>query len=264
MRGTLDTIGLEDVLNLLGMNRKTGLLRIKGEGFQGMIHLKDGQVVHGETNRYKGIDAVYSILHCNEGSFEFLQTTSVANKETVHRHLHDLIMESARRKDTWPVLLNKYPNQDLVVFVKEENRPDTDAGLLLAGHLSVAQMISYYGLSEYDCLEKLQSLDQDKKLSMDLSCIPLKINLMKGMFIKQGVAYLHPIHEDKWSDMGIKNISNIWIRRDMDYEQLSLVFSDKCDPRFCGLNLKTIQNIIWLSDMELQNEVYVYPFRDDT
>jgi hypothetical protein len=73
MQGSLEEVGLPDVLQLIGTSRKTGVLRVWSKERRGAIHLESGRVVRclveGRPELAPG-DAFVEMLQWTDGAFE--------------------------------------------------------------------------------------------------------------------------------------------------------------------------------------------------
>ena len=98
---TVDTAaGLEllDVIQLKGVSRFSGCISVQGEGFEGMLFFRDGQIIHAETGSLVGEEAFYEIARRPEISFA-LQPNVTTTSHTIHRTWQFLLMESQRLVD---------------------------------------------------------------------------------------------------------------------------------------------------------------------
>ncbi|MBW2569033.1 MAG: cyclic nucleotide-binding domain-containing protein [Deltaproteobacteria bacterium] len=73
--GSLEFLNLGEVLQLLGSNGSTGILRItsKYAKSSGLIYLLNGNPVNASADSLSGIEAVYSLFGWLKGDFEFTQ-----------------------------------------------------------------------------------------------------------------------------------------------------------------------------------------------
>jgi hypothetical protein len=82
---------------MLNLNKKSGVLKIDGEG-KGEIYLKDGQLVGAKTGTQEGEEAVYELVTFEKGTFNF----EVSDKEypnNVTNGTMNVIMEACRIMD---------------------------------------------------------------------------------------------------------------------------------------------------------------------
>jgi CheY-like chemotaxis protein len=104
LQGTLDQFGLASLLNMLGFNGRSGILRIwrsRPQMEEALIYLVKGRVHRVDMTVRKELrnrEAIYDLLGWSEGSFEFradpLRTGDQIEMPTAH-----LLLEGARRID---------------------------------------------------------------------------------------------------------------------------------------------------------------------
>lgn len=75
--GRLRFISLADLFQILGGNKSTGTLRIRGPGHLplGLIHFIDGNPVNAVSGTFYGIDALNRLFGWTDGIFEFYEET---------------------------------------------------------------------------------------------------------------------------------------------------------------------------------------------
>ena len=96
--GTLTEINLTDLLQILRMNRRSGLLEVETEGRRGTIFLNEGEVVDAEVGRFHGEKAFYRTLEWTGGRFEF-RPQPVELLPLIKRPGENLILEGLRQID---------------------------------------------------------------------------------------------------------------------------------------------------------------------
>ncbi|GLH66858.1 DUF4388 domain-containing protein [Geothrix edaphica] len=99
LRGTLESIALTDVAQLLHVNRKTGMLQVTSGKTSGVLYFSNGEVIHAETVAGRGETAAFEILEWVSGHFEFLGT-QIQVPASIRRTVPDLLMDSARLQDS--------------------------------------------------------------------------------------------------------------------------------------------------------------------
>jgi hypothetical protein len=113
LKGNLQSISLTDVLQLLHVNKKAGLLQVNGDKATGVLYISNGEVIHAETRTTKGEAAAFDILEWEKGEFEFL-ASKVPAQQSIRRTVPDLLMEAARTSDSRRRLKSLFPNMDAV------------------------------------------------------------------------------------------------------------------------------------------------------
>lgn len=112
-QGSLKELPLPDIIQLVSVSGKTGVFTLRNGEEQGLIFLRDGQIVHAQSSELVGEEAVYELAIWPQGDFVFTpgqtsDTTSIQKSNT------NLLMEAARRIDEWQVLSKKIPSTRLV------------------------------------------------------------------------------------------------------------------------------------------------------
>jgi hypothetical protein len=109
LRGSLESISLTDVAQLLHVNRKNGMLQVSSGRISGVLYFSNGEIIHAETIHSRGEVAAFEILEWDTGQFEFL-TTQVQTQPSIRRTMQDLLMDSARLQDSRKRLHSIFPN----------------------------------------------------------------------------------------------------------------------------------------------------------
>lgn len=101
LSGDLKDFDLSEILQILVMGRKTGVLELAeadNGGAHGKVWLVQGRVVHAIRNGdMEGVEALVEMLHHREGRFSF-EATSVPEPEgpvTINRTLDGLLLEAS-------------------------------------------------------------------------------------------------------------------------------------------------------------------------
>ncbi|MBX3129726.1 MAG: DUF4388 domain-containing protein [Polyangiaceae bacterium] len=97
-RGDLGQVGIVDLLQLLGMNRRTGQLSVTTARGSGEIRLVQGDVVDAAHRRLEGGKALIRLLGERDGTFAFT-TTPPSSLRRIDQPLNNLVMEGLRQLD---------------------------------------------------------------------------------------------------------------------------------------------------------------------
>jgi hypothetical protein len=225
LRGTLESISLTDVIQLLHVNRKTGMLQITQGRVSGVLYFSSGEVIHAETNLGKGEAAAFEILEWTTGSFEFL-TTQIQVPASIRRTVPDLLMDSARMHDSrkrlatifprktavpWPTLPAPQLLEGIKLFAEErkvlpffDGYRDFQDVMAASGQHDVAVLQAASILKDAGRLEVLEP-------DVQVTVIPLKT----GLFKKGGHLELAKGLESAWLPLGpyrhgVQNLRVMW------------------------------------------------------
>ncbi|MGD8718720.1 MAG: DUF4388 domain-containing protein [Candidatus Zixiibacteriota bacterium] len=112
--GNLEDFPLADVLQLINMGSRTGLLVITDGDRAARIWFERGQAVHAQVADMDGEKAVYETFNWREGRFTF-DTDSKTDLRSIELDCQNLIMEAVRRLDEWTKLRKVIPESNYVV-----------------------------------------------------------------------------------------------------------------------------------------------------
>jgi hypothetical protein len=96
--GTLATLSLSDLCQLLNLSRRTGLLMVQGDRGRALLYFEAGEITQAEYGTHYGDDAVIAVLQERRGHFSF-KDGQRALDPNVKSKLQNLLLEAARRRD---------------------------------------------------------------------------------------------------------------------------------------------------------------------
>jgi hypothetical protein len=101
MSGEFQTIGFPDIVSILEMGRRSGILGIVNARSTAQIFFFDGRIVHAICGNLVGEDAFYRFVGEQEGHFEFAPGACELAPEawTIHAPTTALLIEAARVDD---------------------------------------------------------------------------------------------------------------------------------------------------------------------
>jgi hypothetical protein len=166
LQGSLHDLALPDVIQLVSVAGKTGVFTLSGEGVEGKIYLRDGQVIDAQVGSLRGENALYEMAMWRSGGFIF--TPGIApDQPTITRSNTSLMMEAARRHDEWRVLQRKIPSLEAVpYFLPRDPRHDQitlspvewQVVTSVDGQRNVTQLEAVTGLPAFDVCKVLYGL----------------------------------------------------------------------------------------------------------
>jgi len=100
LAGNLKFLGLGDVLQLLGTNGSTGVLRMKSQyaDAPGLTYIVDGNPANASVGSLTGIDALNALFGWTEGDFEFNEEPVTVEK-VIRKNRMEIILDSLRMLD---------------------------------------------------------------------------------------------------------------------------------------------------------------------
>lgn len=97
-RGVLQQIGLQDVLQLSCLTRRSMVLRVRSRQAEGTIYIRTGEIIHAVCGEWLGQEALNELLCLAAGDFE-LESFIEPPEETISQKWEFLLMEAAREND---------------------------------------------------------------------------------------------------------------------------------------------------------------------
>jgi hypothetical protein len=165
-QGSLKELPLADIIQLVSVGGKTGRFTLSRQGEEGVIFLRNGNIVHAHLGDLVGEEAIYALAIWNDGDFLFAPAEETP-QHTVKRSNTNLLMEAARRSDEWKVLSRKIPSVDMVPEL--DARPSRHEQITLTpqewqlvtkidGRSSIAEIGPPLGMSAFDVAKVLYGL----------------------------------------------------------------------------------------------------------
>ena len=96
--GTLNQVGLQDVIQIQCLARSSCILEVRNAQTRGEIYIESGAVIHAAAGAFNGERAFHLLLALTNGEFQ-LQPFKKPAERTVHGPWELLLMEAARARD---------------------------------------------------------------------------------------------------------------------------------------------------------------------
>lgn len=167
IEGNLSQMSLVDILQIFGMNKKSGVLVLRREETfeEGMIFLKDGRVLNATTGGAGGEKAVYRLLTWNSGKFEYIPK-DFNPEEIIGKPTDSLLMEGMRQLDELKRMEADFPPMDSIISLKVDPsripknlRPLTKEVLsLLSYYKSVRGILDNSSYPDYEVMMTINTL----------------------------------------------------------------------------------------------------------
>jgi CRP-like cAMP-binding protein/DNA-binding NarL/FixJ family response regulator len=100
-KGTFDTMPFANVIQILNVGRKSGVLGIRDDELSGAIYLENGEAVHAWTDEVEGEEAFYTLSGWTKAKFAF-NSMRREEKKSLKRPTLTLLMDAMRRLEENP------------------------------------------------------------------------------------------------------------------------------------------------------------------
>ena len=212
LKGSLESISLMDVVQLLHVNRKTGKLLVGSGRVTGVLYFSNGEVVHAENGTMRGESAAIDILEWTSGTFDF-QSVQLSMPASIRRTVQDLLMDSARISDSrkrlhgifpkmsavpWPTLPEDQLAQGIKLFTEERKiLPFFD------GFRDFQEVMDSAGAGDVAVLQAAAILMEAGRLEVLDPELSLRVATLKtGLFRKGDHLEVSKGVEMKWKSLG--------------------------------------------------------------
>jgi hypothetical protein len=125
LEGNLKDFDLADILQLISLGKKTGVLNVSTESDKGAIFFEEGTGVFASAGDILGDGAITRILRWRKGSFIFKPDETV-DQQNVQAPIMHLVLEAARQIDEWDDIQKLIPSLDLVLTIEEKPPAGTE------------------------------------------------------------------------------------------------------------------------------------------
>jgi response regulator RpfG family c-di-GMP phosphodiesterase len=98
LTGSLDQLGLPEILQVLSQSRRSGQLTIESKEHKGLIYLQDGEVFNASMGEFTGEAAFGKMMSWHQGEFNFNPNIPTGER-LIHKRLDGLILDTLRILD---------------------------------------------------------------------------------------------------------------------------------------------------------------------
>ncbi len=136
LSGKLNFIELADLLQLIGNNGSTGILRLTNPhaSSPATIYIQKGNPINASQGPLTGLDALYALFGWTaEGHFEFIEEESVPTQKVINKNRMEIILDGLRLLDDGKVpILGPKDNEstDGAVVMKNSDIPTVKGPLV--------------------------------------------------------------------------------------------------------------------------------------
>lgn len=164
IEGNLQQLSIPDLLQILGMNKRTGRLNLHRGAERGEIHVAEGRPANAKLGIVEGEKALFRLLAWREGTFAFTPGNA-PSKPKIQRGMDDALLEAMRQADESVRHVEKLPPMNTLVVLapdadlQGEQHPVTAQVVeLLRQPRTVTEVIDLAPANDLDVLAALSTL----------------------------------------------------------------------------------------------------------
>src|SRR5262249_19448001 len=109
IEGSLAQLSLPDLLQILGMNRRSGRLELTRETARGELHLSEGRILHARVGLVEGEKGLFRLLTWTEGTFSFKPGQPSTGRSRAGFGMDEILLEGMRQADETAHLVSILP-----------------------------------------------------------------------------------------------------------------------------------------------------------
>jgi CheY-like chemotaxis protein len=144
-RGMMRRVGLQEVLQLECLGRKSSVLEIFTGKVRGRVFISEGAIVHADSGALQGEVALYGLLALRGGEFNLLPFTEPPRR-TIEGQWESLLMEAARLNDEGQTFLE--PEEAGPGAAEPGEAGAAQAAGLAAGEVRIEEIVLCAGAGE--------------------------------------------------------------------------------------------------------------------
>lgn len=124
LQGNLNFLNLGEILQLIGSNGATGILRIISPLIEkpGLVYFDKGNIVNATTLNATGLEAVYELFGWLEGHFEFFRKESINITRKIQNNRMEIILDGLRKLDEGDIIRRGAPSSQSSHLEKAEEQ----------------------------------------------------------------------------------------------------------------------------------------------
>jgi len=115
LAGSVEHLAISDLLQILALNHKDGRVHLLEGAEEGWIVFAEGEMVHAECGRAKGLKALYRMLGWNSATFRVLPREETGEERTISTPPANALMDGLVSLDEWNRWRSQLPAEDTVI-----------------------------------------------------------------------------------------------------------------------------------------------------
>ncbi|MEE9591133.1 MAG: DUF4388 domain-containing protein [Thermodesulfobacteriota bacterium] len=239
IEGKLSHLSLPDILQMLHLNKKEGVLKISSDTKVGTIYLKNGEIYNAILGTAEKEKALFRLLTWREGVFEFLPEM-VSSPQKIINSTENLLMEGMKQYDEFEEMKGQFPDSNSILKLKVDIssipkglKPSMYEILsLLDFYPRVADIVDHCSLPDYEAYQTLLNIIQKDLLEEIKHDTGTKDSPLKDLLASTKAIRIRENILNRWPDMTSVNYGKILIAPTSNTLIPALVETCKALPTF--------------------------------
>jgi CheY-like chemotaxis protein len=122
LAGSVDHLSLPDLLQILALNGRSGVIYLQTVGAEGEVHFDGGKVTHAWAGNVSGRKALYRMLGWVDARFRVMPGDGISRERSVDQQIDTLMMNGMVSLDVWNRWKDSLPERNQVLAVDGSKR----------------------------------------------------------------------------------------------------------------------------------------------
>ena len=132
LKGSLEDLGIVDLIQFVNQARKTGALVVSGAGGDARLYYRKGNLIDARLGKEAGIEVLVRAVDWTSGEFEFVPDVET-QEETIQMDLHRAVMQAVKIRDERKMEEERRKSEELArTQATPAPGPGTDLNQLMA------------------------------------------------------------------------------------------------------------------------------------
>jgi CheY-like chemotaxis protein len=122
LAGNVDHLSLPDLLQILSLNGRGGVVYLGNRSSEGEVHFDSGKVIHAWAGNISGLKALYRMLGWGSADFKVMPGDGITRERSVDLPIDTAMMDGMVSLDEWNRWKQRLPEQAQVLTVNAGQR----------------------------------------------------------------------------------------------------------------------------------------------
>ena len=122
LAGTVAHLSLPDLLQILSLNGRNGVVYLRNRNTEGEVHFDGGKVVHAWSGNVSGLKALYRMLGWEDAAFRVMPGDGITRERSVNLQIDTVMMDGMVSLDEWNRWKDGLPEFGQVLAVNGKQR----------------------------------------------------------------------------------------------------------------------------------------------
>ncbi len=128
LAGTVEHLSLPDLLQILALNGRSGVVYLRNRTTEGEVHFDGGKVIHAWSGNISGLKALFRMLSWENAQFRVMPGDGITRERSVDLQMDAVMMDGMVSLDEWNRWKPGLPELGQVLAVNVQQREAVKTG----------------------------------------------------------------------------------------------------------------------------------------